>query len=127
MVELPLNAHLLFFRSPELDAGEGALDEEGGEFLAADLGKDGKEIGFAAVSDPHLLPVQDVMLTIGRKVGAGLRGERESEPACGSVRQSAATSSALESRGRYFAFWASVPKSNSGMVPMPACAPCQPE
>ena len=49
-----------------------------------------------------------------------------SDPACGSLRQYAATNSQLESFGRYFCFCASVPKSSSGSVPIPACAPCQP-
>jgi hypothetical protein len=34
-----LDAHLLFFGAAR-DAGEGALDQEGGELLAADLGED---------------------------------------------------------------------------------------
>ena len=41
------------------DAREAALDDEGGELLAVDLGEDDEDVGEAAVGDPHLLAVQD--------------------------------------------------------------------
>ena len=77
----------IFFSSAPLDdAGERALDEERREFLAADFGEDGVEIGRAAVGDPHLLAVEDVVLAVGAQVGAR-RAASASEPACGSLRQ----------------------------------------
>ncbi len=65
-----LDAHLFFFGATG-DSGESALDEEGGELLAPDFGEDGEEIRFAAVGDPHLLAIQNVVLSVGREVGAG--------------------------------------------------------
>ena len=52
-------------------SGKSLLDEKSGEFLAIDLGEDGKEVGESGVGDPHLFAVQDVVLAIGRERGAG--------------------------------------------------------
>ncbi len=74
MVELPLMP--IFFSSAPFDNARGAaLDEKGGELFAIDLREDRVEIGFAAVGDPHLLAVEDVVGAIRRKVGAGFGGE----------------------------------------------------
>ena len=70
-----LDAHLLFFGAAG-DAAERALHQERGELLAADLGEDGEQIRRAAVGDPHLLPVEDVVRAVGAEVGAGARGQR---------------------------------------------------
>ena len=75
VVELPLMP--IFFSSAPLDdAGKGALHEKRRELFAADLREDGEEIGLAAVGDPHLLAVEDVVRAVRRKIGAGLRGQR---------------------------------------------------
>jgi len=58
-----VDAHLALFGAG-LDAVEGALDEEGGELLPVDLGEDGVDVGPAAVRDPHLLAVEDVVFFI---------------------------------------------------------------
>ena len=55
------------------DAGKRALDDEGGEVLAVDLGEDDEDVGEAAVGDPHLLAVQHeaaVRLSRGRRLCA---------------------------------------------------------
>ena len=48
-----------------------AFDDEGGELLAVDLGEDGEEVGEAAIGDPRLLPVQDVVGAIRREPRRG--------------------------------------------------------
>ncbi len=63
-----------------------ALDEEGGEFVAVNFRENREEIGEAAVGDPHLRAVQQVVTAVGcerrggprsERVGSGLRlGER---------------------------------------------------
>ena len=53
-----------------------ALDEERGELLAVDLGEDGEQIGEAAVRDPHLLAVEQIVPAVVAEHGGGLRGER---------------------------------------------------
>ena len=85
-------AHLAH-RLAEADAGVGLLDHEGGDALGAGAGSDGREdhvvLGDAAVRDPGLLAVQDVLIAgahggggHGGRVGAdaglgrGQRGER---------------------------------------------------
>ncbi len=55
----------MLFRAHGLTPGEIALDEERGELFAIDLGEDCVEIGEAAVGDPHLLAVKDVVLSVG--------------------------------------------------------------
>ena len=53
--------------------------------LAVDLREDGEEIGEAAVRDPHLLAVEDVVPARPRvSVAVVLRGQRVG-PDCGSV------------------------------------------
>ena len=52
-----VQAHLVLLLAAA-HAGPGALDDEGGEVLAVDLGEDDEEVGEAAVGDPHLLARQ---------------------------------------------------------------------
>ena len=52
-----MQAHLVLFLAAR-DAAERPLDDERGELLAVDLGKDDEDVGEAAVGDPHLLAVQ---------------------------------------------------------------------
>ena len=61
------------------------LDDERGEFVAVDLGEDGEHIGEAAVGDPRLLPVQDVVACRPRRAGPSSCAGSASEPECGSV------------------------------------------
>ena len=70
-----LDAHLFFFGAGR-DAGKFTLDQECGELLAADFGEDRKQIGRAAVGDPHFLAVEDVVFAIRTEVGAGAGGQR---------------------------------------------------
>ena len=67
---------IFFSSAPWTDAGEGALHQKRGELLAADLGEDREQIGRAAVGDPHLLAVEDVVRAVGAEVGAGAGGQR---------------------------------------------------
>ena len=67
--------HLLFFGAG-LDAGEPALHQKSRELFASYFGEDRKEVGLAAVGDPHFLAVQNVMRPIGRKIGSGFDGQR---------------------------------------------------
>ena len=60
------DAELVLLRAHR-EAGRVALDEERGELLAVDLGEDREHVGEAAVGDPHLFAVQDVVLAVGRK------------------------------------------------------------
>jgi hypothetical protein len=52
-----VQAHLVLFLA-RADAGKRAFDDERGEVLAVDLGKDDDDVGKAAVGDPHLLAVE---------------------------------------------------------------------
>ena len=90
-------AHLAH-RLAEGDARVGLLDHEGGDALGAGAGSDGREdhvvLGDAAVGDPGLLAVQDVVVTgahgggghgggvrADAGLGRGQRGERRLRPA----------------------------------------------
>ena len=53
-----MEAELVFFLAAR-HARPLALDDEGGEVLAIDLGKDDEDVGEAAVGDPHLLARHD--------------------------------------------------------------------
>src|SRR6266852_6104410 len=55
-----VDAHLVLFVAG-LESGKSALDDEGREFFSVDLRKHNVNIGEAAVSDPHLLPIEDVV------------------------------------------------------------------
>ena len=69
-----VQAHLVLFLAAR-HAAERALDDEGGEVLAVDLGEDDEDVGEAAVGDPHLLAVQDEA-AVGLSRRARLRAER---------------------------------------------------
>ncbi len=56
-------------------AGRAALDQEGGELLAVDLGEDGEQIGEAGVGDELLGAVQLPALAVGGQHGLGLGGQ----------------------------------------------------
>ena len=86
MVELPLMP-IFFSSAPGVDAGKRALDQKRRELLAADLGEDRVEVGAAAVGDPHLLAVQDVVRSIRAEIGARAAPPAHPEPACGSLKQ----------------------------------------
>ena len=77
-----LDAHLLFFGAGA-DAGKAALDQKRRELLAVDFREDGEEIGRAAVGDPHLLAVEDVVLSRPGSRSARVRAASASDPACG--------------------------------------------
>ena len=53
--------------APDREPGRAALDDEGRELLAVDLGEDREHVGEAAVGDPHLLAVEDVVLAVRRE------------------------------------------------------------
>ena len=75
------DAELVLFLA-DGEAGRAALDQEGGEILASrrsDLGEDGEEVGEAAVGDPHLLAVEDVVRAVGEST-ARVRALMASEP-----------------------------------------------
>ena len=64
------NAHLVLFGA-DGESGKVPLDQKCGELFAVDLGEDGEQVGEAGVGDPHLFAVEDVVLAVGRKLGAG--------------------------------------------------------
>ncbi len=66
----PANAHLVLFRA-DGKSRESFLDQKRGELFAVDFGEDGEQVGEAGVGDPHLLAVENVMLAVWRKLGAG--------------------------------------------------------
>jgi hypothetical protein len=68
------DAHLPFFGTG-LDAWIFALDQKGRELLAADFREDGVQISSAAVGDPHLLAIEDVVFAVRTQIGAGLGGQ----------------------------------------------------
>ena len=55
------------------DHAHAALDDEGGEVLAVDLGEHGEDVGEAAVGDPQLLAAEAVELAVRRQRGGGAR------------------------------------------------------
>ena len=77
IVELPLDAHLFFFRSGR-KSGRAALDDEAGEFLAVHFGEHDVDVRESAVRDPHLLPVQNPVLAVGRQAPRAC--ERQAHP-----------------------------------------------
>jgi hypothetical protein len=66
----------IFFSSAPAARRDTRAHQKRREFLAADLGEDRVQIRAAAVGDPHLLAVQDVVLPSGLKIGASARGQR---------------------------------------------------
>ena len=54
------------------EPGRVAVDDEGGELVAVDLGEDDEDVGEAGVGDPLLGAVQDPVLAVGREHGPGL-------------------------------------------------------
>ncbi len=69
------NAHLVLFGAHR-KSGESLFHQERGKFLAINFRKHGEQVGEAGVGDPHLFAVEDVVLAIGRKRGAGATVER---------------------------------------------------
>src|SRR3984957_12529392 len=67
-------------------------------------------------------PLRIQLLPSGERT-ARVREASESEPACGSDRQYAASNSPVAILGRYFFFCSSVPKLEMGIVPMPVVPP----
>ena len=63
------DAHLVFFRA-DRESRKSSFDQECTELFAVHFGKDGEQIGKAGVGDPHLFAIQDVVLAVGRKLGA---------------------------------------------------------
>src|SRR4030095_620585 len=57
-----LDAHLVFFRT----RGQSrlSLNNKRAELVAINLGKHDKDVGETTVGDPHLLPVENVLLAI---------------------------------------------------------------
>ena len=65
------DAELVLFGA-DGEAGSVALDEEGGELSRRPtFGEDGEQVGEAAVGDPHLLAVEDVVLAVGARARRG--------------------------------------------------------
>ena len=59
-----MDAHLVFFISG-LESWKGAFDDEGGEFFTVYLRKHKVNVGEAAIGDPHLLSVEDIVRSLG--------------------------------------------------------------
>src|SRR5205823_4670300 len=53
-----------------------ALDEKSRELLAAYFGEHREQIGRAAVGDPHLLAIQDVVCAVWRQIGPSAGSQR---------------------------------------------------
>ncbi len=117
-----LDPHLLFLRR-RLERPGKARSTRKAENFAADFCKHSEEVGLAAIGDPHLLSVSDVVGAVFGKVGSLCRSA--SDPACGSLRTIAATSAAKVLQALFFC--ASVPNSRSGSVPMPYVRATQPQ
>src|SRR4029077_5090749 len=62
-----LHTHLVFFGAAA-DSGKTALDQKCRELFPSHLGEYGKEIRGASVGDPHLLPVQHVILAVRTQI-----------------------------------------------------------
>ena len=69
------DAHFLFFRAHR-ETGGAALHDEARKLFPINLCEDDIDIGEAAIRNPHLLAVQNPVLSIRRKHRAGARGER---------------------------------------------------
>ena len=65
----------MFFRA-DGEPRVAALNDERRELLAIDLGEDNKHIGKRCIRNPHLLAVQDIMLTVRRKHSLGAAIQR---------------------------------------------------
>ncbi len=70
-----LDAHLFFFRAGG-ESRRAALDDKAGEFLAIHFREHDEHVREPAVRDPHFLPVQNPVFSVGRQHGARARGER---------------------------------------------------
>ncbi len=70
-----LDPHLIFV-SAIREPRERALDQKCGELFAVDFGEYREDAGLAAVGDPHLLAVENVMRAIGRQIGASFGRKR---------------------------------------------------
>ena len=66
----------LVLLGPDGEPGRAALDEEGGELLAVDLGEDGEEVGEARVRDVELRTGELPALAVGRLDRLGLGRQR---------------------------------------------------
>ncbi len=69
------DAHLVFFRA-DRKSGEGFFDQKRAELFAIHFSEHGKEVGKAGVGDPHLFAVEDVVLAVGRELGASAAVQR---------------------------------------------------
>ena len=74
VVELPLMP-IFFSSAPFETPGNARSTRKAVNCSPSDFREDGEEIGLAAVRDPHLLAVEDVVRAVGREVGAGFGGE----------------------------------------------------
>jgi hypothetical protein len=70
----PLDPHLALFGADGQTGGV-ALDDEGRELLAVDLGEDDEEIGESRVRDVLLRSVQDVVASFGIENGGRAGGQ----------------------------------------------------
>ncbi len=61
---------------PTTRPGDVAVDDEGGELVAADLREHREDVGEAGVGDELLRAVQEVVAAVVREVRPRLRGER---------------------------------------------------
>src|SRR4029077_202527 len=64
-----MNSHFVFFVA-WLASGITAFDDEGGKLFAVDFGEYDVEIREAAVGNPHLLPVQNIVRAFAVQFGA---------------------------------------------------------
>jgi len=62
--------------APLGEPGRAPLDDHRGELGAVDLEEDDVDVGEAAVGDPHLAAVHDVVLAVRGEPGDGLRAQR---------------------------------------------------
>ena len=67
--------HLVLFRAGP-DSRHAAFHKEGAELLPVDLGENRVEMRPAAVGNPHLLAIEDVVLAVRRQLSAGAGRQR---------------------------------------------------
>src|SRR5215471_1687672 len=69
-----MQSHLVLFRGGG-ESRKAALNDKSGELVAVDFGKDDEDVCKAAVSDPHLLAGEQVILAVFRQDGFGFCAE----------------------------------------------------
>src|SRR5258708_3235413 len=116
-----VNPHLVLFVA-RLEPRERALHDERREFLAVDLSKHHVHVREAAIGDPHLLPVQDVVLALAVQLRA-----RPPSPAVGTRKRTAPTTPPAPGFGYFFLSRPLPRKKTGGRLPTPQRPPCPPQ